>query len=286
MTEPSSPLIRDISDTARWAAWCRGVESDRPDALFRDPLARRLAGEQGAAIEEAMSKGRGSTVSSLVVRTVSFDKLILDRLSEGGIDTVVNLAAGLDTRPYRLPLPERLRWVEVDLPDLIAYKDDCLAGEQPACQVERVALDLSQAEARRQLLASIGERTDGALVLTEGLVLYLEPEVVTEMARDLASIPAFRTWLLDLLHPALLPFVVQSWNTQEAGSANVPQFAPEGGAAFFQSFGWALHDCKSAWEEGERLSRLVGPPRTALSEAQLEAFRMMNTYVRLDRANL
>lgn len=279
-----SPLIRDISDTARWAAWCRAVESERPDALFRDSLAKRLAGERGLAIEEAMNKGRGSTVSSLVVRTVAFDKLIMDRLAEGGIDTVVNLAAGLDTRPYRLALPAHLRWVEVDLPDLIAYKNDCLADEQAACQVERVSLDLAQAEARRRLLASMGGQAGGALVLTEGLVLYLDSEVVTDMAKDLASVPAFRTWLMDLLHPGLLPFVVQSWNTQEAGSANVPKFAPEGGATYFQPFGWTVRDCISAWEEGERLNRLVGQPRAALSDTQIEALRVMNTYVRLDRA--
>lgn len=279
-----SPLIRDISDTARWAAWCRAVESERPDALFNDHLAKRLAGERGPAIEEAMSKGRGSTVSSLVVRTVSFDKMILDRISEGGIDTVVNLAAGLDTRPHRLALPRELRWIEVDLPNLVSYKEACLANEPGTCRIERVALDLSEAEARRNLLASIGDASNGVLVLTEGLLLYLEPAVVKEVAIDLAGVPAFRTWLMDLLHPAMLPFVVRSWNTQEAGSANVPQFAPEGGAEFFQPFGWTLHHWVSALDEAERLNRPITPAGATLTDAQREASRPMNTYVRLDRA--
>src|SRR3954465_10916598 len=114
MTEQASsdsPLIRDISDTARWAAWCRAVESERPDALFHDPLAKVLAGEQGPAIEAAMTKGRGSTVSFVGVGTVSFHQMLLARLAEGGIDTVLNLAGGLDTRPYRLVLPGHLRWI-------------------------------------------------------------------------------------------------------------------------------------------------------------------------------
>lgn len=70
-------LIRDVSDPARWAALCRSAEGDRSDALFRDPLATRLAGERGEAIECSMSKARGSTVSSLMVRTVAFDRMLV-----------------------------------------------------------------------------------------------------------------------------------------------------------------------------------------------------------------
>ena len=289
MTEPMSspsPLIRDISDTARWAAWCRAVESERPDAHFNDHLAKRLSGDRGSAIEEAMSKGLGSTVSSLVVRTVSLDKMLLDRISEGGIDTVANLAAGLDTRPYRLALPQDLRWIEVDLPDLVTFKDACLANEPGACRIERVALDLSESESRRKLLASIGEASNGTMVLTEGLLLYLDPSVVTELAIDMAAIPAFQTWLTDLLHPAMLPFVVRSWNTQEAGSANVPHFAPEGGAEFFQPYGWTLHHWVSALEEAERLNRPITPAGVTLTDAQREASKTMNTFIRLDRATM
>lgn len=276
-TEPR--LIQDISDTARWAAWCRAVESDRPDALFHDPLAKVLAGERGPAIEAAMAKGRGSTVWSLVVRTVAFDAMILDRIAQGGIDTVVNLAAGLDTRPYRLALPRDLRWIEVDLPALVSFKEACLEGEQAACRIERVPLDLSDADARRALLAATGDRSKGAVVLTEGLLLYLDAEVVSGLAEDLARVPAFQTWMADLLHPAMLPFVVASWNTREAGSESIPRFAPEGGAEFFRPYGWTLHHWLSPWDEAQR-----PPSAAAMSDAQKEASRLMNTYVRLDRA--
>jgi O-methyltransferase involved in polyketide biosynthesis len=52
----TGPLIRNISDTARWAAVFRARESDRPDALFRDPFARRLAGQRGEQITDMKSK--------------------------------------------------------------------------------------------------------------------------------------------------------------------------------------------------------------------------------------
>src|SRR6202030_1591665 len=48
------PLIRNVSDTALWAANYRAAETDRPDALFRDPFAKRLAGERGRQIADAV----------------------------------------------------------------------------------------------------------------------------------------------------------------------------------------------------------------------------------------
>ena len=94
--------LGDVSDTARWVAYFRALESARPDALFRDPLARRLAGDRGRAIAETLPIGPLSW--SLAVRTRVFDELILDAV-HGGVRVVLNLAAGLDARPYRLPPP-------------------------------------------------------------------------------------------------------------------------------------------------------------------------------------
>jgi len=62
------------------------------------------------------------------------------------------LAAGLDARPYRMALPPSLRWVEVDLPALLAYKEEILRGEKPSCALERIPLDLTDVEARRALV--------------------------------------------------------------------------------------------------------------------------------------
>ena len=115
---PRAPLIRDISDTARWVAVYRARETDRPDALFRDPFARRLAGQRGEQIAAVMPFGDGKQAWPWVTRTYLFDQFITEQVAQG-VDTVINLAAGLDARPYRLPLPAALRWVEVDLPELL-----------------------------------------------------------------------------------------------------------------------------------------------------------------------
>src|ERR1044071_1218175 len=108
---PGAPrLIEDISDTARWVAYYRAIESERPDAIFRDPFARRLAGTRGEDIVRSLPGAR-SISWAIAVRTRVIDETILGAIERDGVDLVLSLAAGLDTRPYRLALPGTLRWV-------------------------------------------------------------------------------------------------------------------------------------------------------------------------------
>jgi methyltransferase (TIGR00027 family) len=114
---------------------------------------------------------------SVVVRTCIIDDLMLSALAQG-VDTVLNLGAGLDTRPYRVALPGSLRWIEVDYPHLIELKERRLSDEAPRCQLERVKLDLADVPARHTLLSTINSRSGTVLVLTEGVVPYLGVEDV------------------------------------------------------------------------------------------------------------
>src|SRR5437762_8222050 len=102
-TRTTTMAIDNISDTARWVAVYRAMESARPDAIFRDPFADRLAGERGHQILDAMPHGR-TYAWPMIVRTAVFDEIILDAVQKRHVDLVVNLAAGLDARPWRLPL--------------------------------------------------------------------------------------------------------------------------------------------------------------------------------------
>ena len=87
----------------------------------------------------------------MVIRTYLIDQAIMEEV-KNGIDMVVCLAAGLDTRPYRLDLPKNLKWIEVDLPDITKYKTEVLKDETPRCELERIILDLSLKEEREVFL--------------------------------------------------------------------------------------------------------------------------------------
>ena len=116
-----SPVVRNISDTALWAAYFRAEETKRPDALFRDPYAERLEDGKGTEIARTIPEGQ-SHAWAWVTRTYLFDQFIREEI-EAGADLVVNCAAGLDARPYRLELPGDLQWVELDLPEILRSEE-------------------------------------------------------------------------------------------------------------------------------------------------------------------
>jgi methyltransferase (TIGR00027 family) len=251
----SEPLVRNISDTARWAAVYRARETERSDALFRDPFARRLAGERGEQIADGMPFSNKATWA-WITRTVLFDRFITELIGRG-VDTVVNLAAGLDARPYRMPLSPSLKWIEVDLPEILDYKESILAGEKPVCSLERVRLDLSNVDARRQLFIRLGANAKRALVITEGLLIYLSADEVASLARDLASISAFQNWVFELVSPGLMKKMTQSAGVI-LNQANAPfKFAPPEGPGFFEAHGWQIKEVRSLLKTAAQLKRLT-----------------------------
>ena len=281
--------ITHVSDTARWVACYRALETERSDALFKDPWARRLAGERGFEILDAMPGGRQMSWP-LVTRTAVMDEIILQRIRENDIDTVLDLAAGLDARPWRLPLPPALRWIDVDHADMLEYKNSILAGEKPGCRYEAIATDLADGFARRELFRLVGASSKRVLVITEGLLIYLQEAQVTNLARDLHDIPAMQLWLTDLASPGLLAMMEKNW-APRVRAGNAPfVFGPADAPAFFAALGWKEVEYRSSFFEGRRLGRTMklgwlwellnklSPP------AKQAAFRRFSTIVVYQRA--
>ncbi len=249
--------IRHISDTALWAAIYRADETDRADALFRDPYARALAGPRGRQIAEGVPP-KHRHAWAWVTRTVLFDRFITGQIQQG-VDTVVNLAAGLDARPYRMALPATLTWIEVDLPDLLAEKAAALAGERPSCALERVPLDLADVAARRALFDRVGQRARRVLVITEGLLVYLAPGEAGALADDLAASAGFERWVFDIASPGLLKMMQQQIGGPLDRAGAPLKFGPPEGPEFFEPHGWKAIDVRSQFKTASRLKRLPFP---------------------------
>jgi len=246
--------IRHVSDTALWVAVYRGMESERPDALFHDPWARRLAGARGEAIVAAVPRGK-AMAWPMIVRTAVMDEIVMREVASG-VRTVLNLAAGLDARPWRLPLPADLRWIHVDLPDMVAHFRDTMDAEAPRCRVEYLEADLRDAGERERVLRS-ASGSGRLLVVTEGLLIYLEPEDVARLADDLATITDASAWLSDLASPMLLKFTARTLDPALQAARAPFRFAPAEGTAFFAPHGWEEFEFRSSWLEGLRLNRTM-----------------------------
>lgn len=249
----SEPALRSVSDTALLVAMHRAQESDRPDAHFHDPYARALAGDRGERIARDLRYGQ--TGWPVVARTVYFDSLIARLAAAGQIACVVNLAAGLDARPYRLDLPATLRWIEADLPDMLDYKASRLGDSEPRCALERVPADLTDARAVRRVLDKTGDLP--SLVLTEGLLVYLREEDIARLSQTLAARQNLAHWLLDISGAAALRWGGRGQMGRQLASANAThRWAPREGPDFFRAFGWVPVEVRSSFEEAVRLRRM------------------------------
>ncbi len=247
--------LRSVSDTALLVAYHRAMESQRPDALFKDEFAVKLSEARGEQIARSLFYSRGMAWST-IVRTVLIDDIVRRQVATG-VDSIINLAAGLDARPYRLTLPASLRWIEIDLPDLVREKNEALAAETPACRLERIALDLTNAGKRRELFARLTGESRDALILSEGLLMYLPQAVVGELADDLHARRSFHRWATDLATPAVKQRVNRWWGRKLKRAQTHYQFAPAEGPKFFEPHGWREAEFHPMIDHGIRLNRTM-----------------------------
>lgn len=284
-----SDPIRNVSGTAFWAAEYRVMQTAQPFPLFRDPWAAALAGTRGREIMRALPGSKRSEWA-VSMRTLALDQLLIEGMAEHGYDTVINLGAGLDARAFRLPLPQRLRWFDVDMPEIIAHKQGVLGDAAARCDYRALKADLSVDAIRQQTIAQITRDSSKTLVITEGLLEYLTPQSVHTLARELRSDAAIHSWLCNLMSPEGLRQVSGFMRKLEQVNAQM-QFTPEDGE-FFRADGWCEVEWVSLLTHGlvyRRLPmwmRMVHPfLRFAPPERQHRVFRSVGV-ARLQRDDL
>ncbi len=258
MSEDISPR-RTPAQTASWTAAVRAQESAREDALFNDPWAEALAGPEGLAWLEGRS---AQSVLPIVLRTRHFDDFVLQMMREDGIRQVVILAAGYDTRAYRLDWPEGTRVYELDLPELLEAKQKVLdeAGAMPACERFTVGADLTGAW--EPPLAAAGLSADEPVVwVLEGFLFYVPPEVLTPLLDRVMTVASGGSYLaFDIINgEALTSPLTQPWVEMQAESGAPWVGTLDDPKTFAQRRGWKvqLAECGSPqvshgrWPESE-----------------------------------
>ncbi len=190
-----------MSRTAIGVAWLRAQEGSRPDKLFDDPFAADFVMGAREMMAEAASRAgeRGRAIGALfgkhvVIRTKFYDDYLL-AAAAAGCRQVVLLAAGLDTRAFRLGWPTGVRLFELDLPDLLDYKERILEVRAAAPRCERTVLRADLREDWASRLVEAGLRpTEPTAWLIEGLLVYLSYEEAAGLltAVDTLSAPGSR----------------------------------------------------------------------------------------------
>jgi methyltransferase (TIGR00027 family) len=180
-----------VGATALSVAAARALEAQKADPLAVDPYAEvfcRAAGRHWAAVVEGKAPGSklvGEFGSHFVnfqgARTRYFDDYFR-AAADAGVRQIVLLAAGLDSRGYRLPWPDGTVVFELDQPRVLEFKRNTLAecGAQPTADRREVAVDLRDDWAR-ELIAAGFDPTRSAAFLAEGLLVYLPASAQGEL---------------------------------------------------------------------------------------------------------
>lgn len=179
--------------------------------------------------------------------------MILQTMKRDEADLVLNLAAGLDTRPRRLAIPDSLQWVHVDLPDILKkYKADAMCTARSICKYESLHAIIPDSTARARIFGHCsGARR--VLVVTDGLLVYLTSPQDSALARDLHGQATFKWWLTDVVGPWALELLRRIWGPLFYSAAF--QFEPADGAGFFCKLNWRKPEFRSSRVEVPRLHR-------------------------------
>jgi methyltransferase (TIGR00027 family) len=246
-----------VAATGLLVAAMRAEESVREDAIFHDPFADRLAGDDGRQLLAESRVQTEQPSAPIVVRTRLYDEALLQ---VPGVSQAVILAAGMDARSYRLPWQDGATVFEVDQPRVIAIKDERLAGEQPRCHRIGVGIDLAE-DWPKVLEAQGFDRAAPTVWLIEGLLQYLDALDVDRLFTrvDALSVPG-SVLLYDVVGTALLeaPFLAATLAYMEKLGAPWV-FSSDAPAALIENHGWTA-DVTDMAVPGHTWKRWAHPP--------------------------
>lgn len=219
-------LASSVGATATMVAAARALASEDTNPIIDDPFAAPLVRAVGidfftrvvdGEISPAPENGAGDSggqelqteTDSLAVRTRFFDEFF-GNATATGIGQAVILAAGLDSRPYRLAWPPGSVVYEVDQPRVIEFKTTTMSalGAAPAAERRTVSIDLRDdwpAALRRSGFADDRPTAWSA----EGLLMYLPPEAQDRLFDHITALSASGSQLATEYHPDTGPTMAE-----------------------------------------------------------------------------
>lgn len=198
-------ITSSVGSTAVMVAAFRALETARPNPLIRDPYAKLLVtsarSEWEALLDDSMATKLRSVdpetaalfhylVGYHAVRTHFFDAHFTAAMA-AGIQQVVILAAGLDSRAYRLDWPAGTTVYEIDQPKVLAYKSATLAaqGVGPSTEHHEVPIDLRQ-DWPAALRGAGFDSSAATAWLAEGLLMYLPAAAQVRLFEQISELSA------------------------------------------------------------------------------------------------
>jgi methyltransferase (TIGR00027 family) len=208
-------LASSVGATATMVAAARALASEDTDPIISDPFAAPLVRAVGIdfftrvvdgdiALTDAEENGATelqTETDSIAVRTRFFDEFFVNAAA-AGIHQAVILAAGLDSRAYRLNWPAGSVVYEVDQPQVVMFKTETMAdlGAEPTAQRRTVSIDLRE-DWPAALRDSGFDDTKPSAWSAEGLLMYLPPEAQDRLFDHITALSAPGSQIATEFHP-------------------------------------------------------------------------------------
>lgn len=207
-------LASSVGTTATMVAAARALASAEANPLISDPFAaplvravgidfftRLVDGTLNPAVAAEAESAAGPMTAVMAVRTRFFDDFFL-QAADAGVRQSVILAAGLDSRAYRLGWPPGSVVFEIDQPDVIEFKSATLAGlgARPTAVRRAVAVDLRD-DWPAALRASGFDETKPTAWSAEGLLVYLPPDAQDRLFDHITALSAPGSRVATEYHP-------------------------------------------------------------------------------------
>ena len=218
--------------TSTLTAAVRALETERPERLFEDPFAARLAGSEGFNFLKPEKKIMAEDgIVYMTIRTRFFDDFLISSGAE--LHQIVILGAGMDARAYRLPWKPNVHLYEVDQPEVLARKDSILKETSAKCHRHTIAANLTKSWS--DLLVADGFLVDIPTVwLLEGVLVYLNEPEVNNLLKGISELSATNSRLgADLANLKLL----QNYQ-KEFAMGKYWHFGCDNPEKLFASYGW------------------------------------------------
>ncbi|BBY07264.1 class I SAM-dependent methyltransferase [Mycobacterium noviomagense] len=208
-------LASSVGATATMVAAARALATEETNPIINDPFAAPLVRAVGVDFftrmvdheitPEEMADGAGGDMAretdSMAVRTRFFDEFFLNAANAGVRQSVI-LAAGLDSRPYRLAWPPGSIVYEVDQPKVIEFKTATMSalGAVPTAERRTVSVDLRE-DWPSALRAAGFDANRPTAWSAEGLLMYLPPEAQDRLFDNITALSVPGSQLATEYHP-------------------------------------------------------------------------------------
>ena len=185
--------MKPISNTAFYCCGIRMRDAENAHPICGDGFAKLFMNEHGMEIFSRFGSERGPNVSN-VARARYIDDLLRARLAAHPELQVVLLGCGFDSRAFRLTGGS---WLELDEPQLIAYKNERLPAAQAPNPLRRIAIDFAREALEGKLQPFAGAMP--TVVVIEGVTMYITADSLRTSLDTLRSLFSDHEVIADLM---------------------------------------------------------------------------------------